>query len=399
MTARIKLYKQFFTPLKYSQIMVNMLKINNPENIVDLAIGEGSLLVEASKRWPKAKLYGNDIDPLCCEVIHSNIKTVKCYNFDIFAETSIQQLIQNIGKVDLCIGNPPFDLIEQNQNTQKILSVFMLEEIYKSNYIPAEIIYILQCLRILKKDGLLSLILPDGFFVNNALQDFRKFLLTNFTVLETIELPIEIFENTKAKTHILVLRNSIPINPEKQFVKLSDSSTLQSLTIHFEEAIQRMDYSFYHMSTLHSGSKKLSDYDVEIIRGKAKHLLNDLDDSYILHTTNFKKNTTFVSQLKSIEALLAYKDRIAKKGDIVIPRVGTNILGRVGYVEDGYFVATDCIFLVRIENKKLRKHVLHILQSEFGKRWILSISKGVGARHITLKDIVNLPILKDGAKL
>lgn len=393
MTARIKLYKQFFTPDKYSQIMISKLPVNEPKHIVDLAIGEGALLIEASKRWPNAKLYGNDIDPLCCDVIHSNIKKVECYNLDIFFESSIQKLIQNIGKVDLCIGNPPFDLIEQNKDIKKILSLFSLDAVYKSKYIPAEIIYILQCLRILKTDGLLSLILPDGFFVNNALQYFRKFLLTNFTALEIIELPIDIFENTKAKTHILTLKNKLPIDPEKKSIKLTDSSTSQSLMIHFSEAIERMDYNSYHSRLLHNSCKKLSDFDVEIIRGKAKHLLNDLDRSHVLHTTNFKESTKFISKLKDSDALSAHKDRIAKKGDIVIPRVGTNILGRVGYVEDGYFVATDCIFLLRVKSKTHRKLIFRTLQSKYGKQWILSISKGVGARHITLKDIINLPII------
>lgn len=393
MTARIKLYKQFFTPDKYSQIMISKLPVDKPEHIVDLAIGEGALLIEASKRWPNAKLFGNDIDPLCCDVIHSNNKRVECHNLDIFSEISIQRLIQEIGRVDLCIGNPPFDLIEQNVDIKKILSMFALKTFYKSKYIPAEIIYILQCLRILKQDGLLSLILPDGFFVNNTLQNFRKFLLTNFTVLEIIELPIDIFEKTKAKTHILILKNTLLLYPEKQSIKLSDSSTSRSLMINFAEAIERMDYNFYHSRLHYNSCKKLSDFDVEIIRGKAKFLLNDLDSSHILHTTNFRDCKKFISKLKNCDTLSAHKERIAKKGDIVIPRVGTNILGRVGYVEDGYFVATDCIFLIRVKNKTHRKLIFRTLQSEFGKQWILSISKGVGARHITLKDIVNLPIM------
>ena len=99
---------------------------------------------------------------------------------------------------------------------------------------------------------------------------------------------------------------------------------------------------------------------------------------------------------KAIEKLEdgSYIDKIAKKNDIIIPRVGSNILGRVGIVKSGYFIATDCIFIIRVRNKIDRENIKYTLESEFGKEWIHSISKGVGARHITLQDIVKLPILE-----
>lgn len=393
MTARIKLYKQFFTPKKYSQILINKIPIKDAYKIVDLAIGEGALLIEASKIWPNARLYGNDIDEICCDGIRTNIKNIKCYNQDIFLNSSILDLLKNIGHVDLCIGNPPFDLIEQNQDTKAILSFFSLYEKNKAKYIPAEIIFILQCLRILKKDALLALILPDGFYVNNSLQDFRKFLLSKFSILEIIELPIEIFDKTKAKTHIMILKNTPPVG---EFIKLSNSLNFNTSSIHFTDAINRMDYGYYNNIYNKFKYKKLSDLDVEIIRGKAKHDIKNINPSHILHTTNFKTTKIFVSSLNNIGLLSCYKDRVAIPNDIIIPRVGTNILGRVGYVKSGYFVATDCIFIIRVKDKKQQKIIYDTLKSEFGKKWIQSISKGVGARHITLKDIVNMPIPYNG---
>lgn len=390
MTINIFRYKQFFTPKEYSQLLVDKTLYNKPKKIIDLTMGEGSLLLEASQSWKDSKIFGNDIDIECCNKVDTTISQIKCYNKDIFLDTSIKFLIKNIGRVDVCLGNPPFHLIKQNKDSSKILKLFFLKKYSNAPYISAEVLFILQALRILKDNGILSVILPDGFFVNNTLADFRKFLVESYIIQEVIELPNEIFEHTKAKTHILILKKSKPISRK---VKLSSIINEQSIFINNSEAYYRMDYSFYNKNKF-INYKKLKEYDIEIIRGKPKFILTDIKETWILHTTSFKKGNIFTSPLTTDRLIKKYNDRVALKNDIIIPRVGTNILGKVGIVQSGYFVATDCIFIIRVKDDKDRENILCTLKSQFGKDWINSISKGVGARHITLKDIVNLPILE-----
>ncbi len=109
-------FQQFFTPKKYSEIMINALEIQPPKKIIDLAMGEGALLLEAMQRWENSSYYGNDIDPDCCQSISKEHPNLCCYHYDIFLNSSIRALIGAIGKVDLCIGNPPFHLIPQDSN-------------------------------------------------------------------------------------------------------------------------------------------------------------------------------------------------------------------------------------------------------------------------------------------
>ncbi|NOQ32113.1 MAG: N-6 DNA methylase [Helicobacteraceae bacterium] len=391
MTINIQRYKQFFTPKKYSQILVEKILYAKPEKIVDLTMGEGSLLLEASRMWKGSNLFGNDIDSKCCKKVQDIIPEIHCYNKDIFLDTSIKSLIKKIGTVDICLGNPPFYLIKQNKDSLKILKLFSLEGYYKASYISAEVLFILQALRILKNGGLLSVILPDGFFVNNALKKFRIFLITEYTILDIIELPSEIFEHTKAKTHILVLKKSKSIS---KTIKLSSIVKEDSIFIKKDDAYNRMDYSFYESYSNYSNYKKLEKYDVEIFRGKPKFMLKDIKETWILHTTNFRFGNDFKSPLKTNRLIKKYIDRIAFKNDIIIPRVGTSILGKVGVVQSGYFIATDCVFIIRVKNENDRKDILYTLNSQFGKDWIKSISKGVGARHITLTDIAKMPIIE-----
>jgi len=384
-------YKQFFTPKKYSQILVEKILYTEPKKIVDLTMGEGSLLLEASKIWEDSKLFGNDIDSVCCKKVQNIIPKIQCYNKNIFLNNSIKILIREIGTVDICLGNPPFYLIKQNKDSIKILELFSLDSYYRASHISAEVLFILQALRILKGGGILSIILPDGFFVNNTLKKFREFLITGYTILDIIELPNEIFEHTKAKTHILILKKSKSISKK---IKLSSILRKKSIHINKSDAYNRMDYSFYSFDEKYSDYKNLEEYDIEIFRGKPKFMLKHINETWILHTTNFRQGTNFKSPLRTNRLIKKYIDRMAIQDDIIIPRVGTNILGKVGIVQSGYFIATDCVFIIRVKNENDRKNILHTLNSEFGRDWIQSISKGVGARHITLKDIVKMPIIE-----
>lgn len=385
-------FKQFFTPNKYSKIMINHLEMNEPIKVIDLAMGECSLLIEAQKKWTHSKFYGNDIDIECCQKISIQSFPIQYFNQDIFKFDSIQTILKKVGKVNLCLGNPPFYSIEQNKDIKEILALFNFTSFKRTKTIPAEVIFILQCLRILKKDGVLSLILPDGFFVNNQIEKFRKFLIENYTIQKIIELPRNIFEKTDAKTHILTLKNDKPLS---QKIKLINQETNEEIYIQNTEAIKRMDFSYYKKLCYKKSFKYLSEFDIEFIRGKSKYLLAEFEESHILHTTSFRKTQLFKSRLTTKKQLLKHQDKIAQEGDIVFSRVGSNCLGKVGIVQSGYFIATDCIFIIRVYDKELRKRVYDSLASLEGQLWIKSHSKGVAARHITLEDIKKFPIYEE----
>jgi len=385
-------FKQFFTPQKYSQYLISELSYLHPNRIIDLAIGGGSLLKEAIEKWGNARYFGNDIDETCCSQITETYSSIQCFNHDIFKYSAIDKLIPETQPIDLCLGNPPFDLIKQDSDTKKILKLFHLDKIYSSNKIPAELIFILQCLRIVSKHGTIALILPDGFFVNSYLKRFREFLTENYNIQKIVELPDNIFEKTKAKTHILILKKEAPIQSN---ITLSSIDNLNNLSISKKDAMIRMDYSYYENSLCINDGICISDLNIEVLRGRPKYKLTDIEQKHLLHTTNFSKSNIFSNQLRSSKKLSKYQDRLAIPGDIILARVGTNCLGKIGIVEKGYFVATDCIIIIRVQDKKLRQNIFNSLKSPFGQQWIKANSKGVAAKHITLEDIKTFPVLKE----
>ena len=383
-------FKQYYTPQKYSQYLIQELNYLHPKRVIDLAIGAGALIKEAYKLWENVKYFGNDIDGNCCRLVSNELSNIQCFNENALQYNTINKLLPSTQPIDLCLGNPPFDLIIQNRDTQKILKIFNLHEIYKSKKIPAELIFTLQCIRIVSKNGIIALILPDGCFVNNYFKPFRDFLITNYNIKKIVELPDNIFTQTEAKTHILIFEKQAPSN---KYITLSSVENYShDLQVTKQEALNRMDYSYYTHSKNFQSQTCIADYDIEIIRGKPKYKLVDIDKSYILHTTNLSTEQTFSNRLKSDKKLAKYQERIARTGDIVFARVGSYCLGNVGIIEKGYFVATDCIFIIRVKDQILRKKLLNLLQSPFGKNWIKSNARGVAAKHITLEDIKKFPL-------
>ena len=89
MTINMIKYKQFFTPKKYSQLLIENTKFHNPLKIIDLTMGEGSLLIEASKKWNNSQILGNDIDSKYYEN-NKNLNFIDFYNYDIFLSSSIK---------------------------------------------------------------------------------------------------------------------------------------------------------------------------------------------------------------------------------------------------------------------------------------------------------------------
>jgi type I restriction enzyme M protein len=250
---------QFFTPRNVVKMIVDILDPDDENLIIDPACGSGGFLIDALKHaWKKIDKKGKDFSWSNSEVERQKVKFASNYvmgidkdyflskvakaymtligdgTSGIFCEDSLEKpqnwdekTKQNIGlgKFDVLLTNPPFGSKIPVSGEEK-LKQFELGHKWKQdkkrggwekdklkNQESPQILFIERCLQLLKNDGRMAIVLPDGIYGNNQLGYVRKFIMKQARIVAVIDVPKETFQpNTQTKTSILILQktNKVP---------------------------------------------------------------------------------------------------------------------------------------------------------------------------------------------
>ncbi|ELI5737918.1 N-6 DNA methylase [Vibrio fluvialis] len=379
-----EIFSQFYTKKEISDYLCDLLvKGHSLKNVVDLGVGEGSLLNSIKSTYGNIKTVGVDIDKENIRNLYelNNIDSLYC--FDSTKIRNVERLIYKHGTFDLVVGNPPYNRIsidEEIKNTFKSLNIYDNRDLSK---IGSDIVFLIHGLLLLNDLGTLVYILPDGFSNNIFYKELRKFLYENYRVNRIVEIPEKSFVATEAKTHLI----SISKGMTSDIIEVSRLDGTKTINISKEQFIARCDYSFLD-KPLPMNYRMLKDFNVRIFRGnRSKCYLSKAGVAYV-HTSNMADISISKNEnIKDFDGVV-----VTKKGDIAIARVGTRVVGNYSLIERDNFVVSDCIIIIRSLDKITRDRILRSLNMDVTKAWINSIKKGVGAKHITIKDLMELPI-------
>lgn len=377
-----KKHSQFYTTPNLGKILISLVPTDNIYlNVIDLSAGEGALLNASLERFPAANLYAFDID----KGNRSSLSKInKCSSVIIDSTTKHALLKANSLQENYCLalGNPPFKAIEPNEHIKTIFSYYNLP--INEKKIRAEVFFLLLSLYILKDNGIAAFILPDGVISSSSSSNLREVISKKFNILNIMEISAGEFSGTEAKTHIIILKKSPPLRK----IKISHWSTpSKTINISIDDFIFRGDYRFYNEN---KKNKKKAQIQLEIIRGNISGHQAKNKKHIALHTTSFINDINLFSNNTPLNTEGVNKNKIASPGDIVIPRVGSRSLGKIGLIESGFFFVSDCMFILRTEKIEIREKIFTYLSSDAGKKFIRSIAKGVGAQYLTLEDLNHL---------
>ena len=128
---------------------------------------------------------------------------IRLYNQDFikFAE---------LDKYDLIIGNPPYFVMKKTD-------VPSMYHKYFDGRPNIFILFIIKSLHLLKKDGILSLVLPKSFLNCLYYNKTRKYIIENYKILTIIECADE-YLDTKQETVILIVQNKKDTSGNAGFV-------------------------------------------------------------------------------------------------------------------------------------------------------------------------------------
>ena len=79
---------------------------------------------------------------------------------------------------------------------------------------------------------------------------------------------------------------------------------------------------------------------------------------------------------------------VAVAGDIVMCRVGKRCVGKIGYIESGVAILSDCLYKISVP-KAISKKIFKLLCNKQSKEWVHISSHGVCSKVISKTDLLD----------
>lgn len=248
---------EFFTPRNVCDMMVKMLDPTDKDLILDPACGTGGFLIAAmnhvvasikrdvrssgrgkqlqeetirdrKKFFLENNLVGLDFNPNLVRATKMNMVMNNDGSGGLFQANSLESPArwteelrkrELIGSIDVILTNPPFGS-KIPIDDQTVLEQFDLGHHWeydeasdvwvktsKTTSRPPEILFIERCVQLLKPGtGRAAIVLPDGILGSPGLGFVRQWLLTNTTILASVDLHPDTFQpGTSVQTSVLLL--------------------------------------------------------------------------------------------------------------------------------------------------------------------------------------------------
>jgi len=232
---------EFFTPYPIVRLAVEMIAPKPGEKLIDPACGSGGFLIQAI-----SFLQDNFPQTDTADYIKENIRGVE-FNPDIALAATVRTAFEGgtgteitcanslsetehlNGTFDIVLTNPPFGSKGRIED-RRILKSYVLARKWHQNspdswkpskvVMPGQspdILFIEKCLKLLKPDGRMAIVLPDGLLQNVSSNHIRFWIRSQASVLGVVSIPQEAFipYGTGIKTSLLLLQK-LPTSEQRR---------------------------------------------------------------------------------------------------------------------------------------------------------------------------------------
>lgn len=225
---------QFFTPRNVVQMMIDVLQPGSNERIIDPACGSGGFLAYTLRYLMKNKaknyfIAGIDKDAFLSKIAKIYLSLLGDDEYHVFCENSLEiptkwqaDTKNNIAlnSFDVVLTNPPFgakipvvgkELLGQyklghqwqNNDDQWMETAILYDKQ------PPQILFIERCIQLLRENGRLGIVLPEGIYGNPSDKYIWEFVSRGCSVLGVVSLSQETFQpSTHTKTTVLFLKKT-----------------------------------------------------------------------------------------------------------------------------------------------------------------------------------------------
>jgi SAM-dependent methyltransferase len=99
---------QFFTPWPIVHTMVDWVRAQRPQRIVDIGCGTGRFALAAAKAMPDAVVWAVDSDPVATLLCRAHARRLRLSNLSVRCQDYLQTPLPSHGGRTAFIGNPPY---------------------------------------------------------------------------------------------------------------------------------------------------------------------------------------------------------------------------------------------------------------------------------------------------
>jgi len=218
---------EFYTPQPVSQLLAELVTLNNPRlrNVYDPTCGSGSLLLRVKRHAEfVGHIYGQERNPTTYNLARMNmiLHDVHFSKFDIKNDDTLENPQHLDLKFDAIVANPPFSA-QWSAN-----QIFMIDDRFSAygKLAPsskADLAFVQHMVYHLSEEGTMAVVLPHGvLFRGGAEGHIRQYLIEKMNCLDAvIGLPANIFYGTSIPTCILVMRKCRKKNDDILFIDAS----------------------------------------------------------------------------------------------------------------------------------------------------------------------------------
>jgi type I restriction enzyme M protein len=196
----------FLTPDDVVKAIVKVVDPSIGLAVYDPACGSGTFLIETVKHWrlqrassKKLSVHGSDINSRMLLLAHLNLDNSSEVQFhsqilDALSEEKSGTSWPRPNSFDVVLANPPFGVYVSSK-----------EDSAKKSQTPSEMLFTLNCLKWLKPNGVLGIIVPKSVVSNKSLSAARRAIDKLGELKAVLNLPPETFSSTGTQTNTTVL--------------------------------------------------------------------------------------------------------------------------------------------------------------------------------------------------
>ena len=402
---------RYYTSPLVSRSLIERIEVSQPKLVLELGSGAGSLCSVAAKRWQEAELVTVDVDCSAHKSLGASNATPRLkhshFVHDVLDEALSDRIGLKLGTVDVAVCNPPYIRPRWRSDFGKILEDAGLSGALASLFdAGADLLFLAQNLRLLRDNGKLGLILPDGLVTAERFSRVRQTLLRQHFIQQVIQLPRGVFKGTEAQAYLAVLTKSAGETGEVSLKQMGPDGRLSAaIQVDQDAAVKRLDFAFHasppvsarrscDSPSLMSFRQALTD----VLRGSICSSAIKSFPMPVFHLGDFPKSmgeqaVRIVPKRFTLGARtaqrVAHDVRLAIPGDILIARVGRSLADQVALVVHGPCVISDCIFALRATDS-YRERLYRFLESDMGRVALGSAARGVAARFISKSNVLDI---------